>query len=136
MAKKSGATIQFHYLCKAFHFPQRQRLKKFIVGLFNTEGFDIEHINFIFCTDRYLHQINMQFLEHDTYTDTITFPFSAKGKPILSDIYISVDRVRENAELFGRPFLEELYRVIFHGSLHLTGFRDKTLTQKNAMRDR
>jgi rRNA maturation RNase YbeY len=94
----------------------------------------LDEIKVIFCTDDYLLRINKEFLQHDTLTDIITFPFSRPGEPLLSDIYISVERVRENAGIFGKPFLEELHRVIFHGLLHLCGYKDKTTPQQKVMR--
>ncbi len=92
-------------------------------------------VNFIFCTDQELLSINEEYLNHDFFTDIITFELSDPHEPrIEADIYISVDRVRENARIFGEKVNIELHRVIFHGILHLCGFKDKTDQQKRTMR--
>ena len=96
---------------------------------------ELKLLNFIFCSDAYLHQINVEYLQHDTFTDIITFPY-AEPPIIHSDIYISIDRVKENAALFGNKFATELHRVIIHGVLHLCGFGDKSETEKKEMRRR
>ena len=96
---------------------------------------ELKLLNFIFCSDTYLHQINIEYLNHDTLTDIITFPY-AEPPIIHSDIYISVDRVKENATLFKNDFTKELHRVIIHGVLHLCGFGDKTAKEKEEMRSR
>jgi rRNA maturation RNase YbeY len=128
--------IQFHYLSEPFHFPNRNKLKAFIVRLIKKEGKEIDHINFIFCDDDYLITINKQYLNHDTYTDIITFELSNKGAQLISDIYISVERVKENAKAFNTSFNNELYRVIFHGCLHLCGYKDKTKKEVYLMREK
>lgn len=94
----------------------------------------VEAINYIFCNDDYLLKINKEYLSHDTLTDIVTFELNPPGKPILSDIYISIDRVKENATLYHESFLKELLRVIFHGILHLSGFNDKKKDEKETMR--
>ncbi len=88
-------SIFFHYLSAPFHFSNRKRLKRFIISLIAQEGLQLNTINFIFCTDEYLLKINQQFLKHNTYTDIITFQHSTNEEPILSDIYISIERVKE-----------------------------------------
>ncbi len=94
----------------------------------------IHEINYIFCTDAYLLQLNQNFLQHDTLTDIITFHYHQKNQPIHSDIYISVERVRENAASFGVRFRHEFHRVLFHGALHLCGYKDKTKKDATLMR--
>lgn len=94
----------------------------------------IKEINYIFCTDDYLHSINMEYLSHDTYTDIITFDHSEQSSQPEGDIFISVERVRENAAKFQCTPEDELYRVIAHGLLHLLGFKDKTEEEKQLMR--
>ena len=126
--------IQFHYLTQGFSLKQRTTLKAFILDLFEREGKEVDTLNYIFCDDEYLLGINQQYLNHDTYTDIVTFELSGKGEPVVSDIYISVERVRANAGTFGTSFTHELHRVIFHGALHLCGFKDKTQTQVKEMR--
>ena len=99
------------------------------------EGKELEAINFIFCSDEYLLGLNQAHLDHNTFTDIITFELSSKNQPLVADIYISVDRVRENARLFQVSFKEELHRVIFHGVLHLCGFKDKKPAEQKLMRE-
>lgn len=126
--------IQFHYLTKNFSLTDRESLKTFLHYLIHLEGRKIHHVNYIFCSDQYLLQLNQQNLKHNTYTDIITFQFSLEGQALVSDIYISTDRVRKNAKIYKTSFKEELHRVIFHGALHLCGYEDKTLQQADEMR--
>ena len=109
-------------------------MKQFIIALFRREKKALAELSFIFCSDPYLLEINRQFLQHDFYTDIITFPLSDPGQPISGEIYISVDRVRENAAAFGNSLQKELHRVIFHGALHLCGYKDKTPGDEKLMR--
>lgn len=125
--------IHFHYLSQPFSFPARNKLKEFLLNQLKKEGKAVEVINYIFCTDEYLLQMNQQYLQHDTLTDIITFELSRSGKALISDIYISIDRVKENAVSFRQPFVRELHRVIFHGVLHLAGYKDKKEKDKNLM---
>ena len=92
-------------------------------------------INYIFSSDEYLLKLNQQYLEHDTYTDIITFDYST-GKVLSGDIFISIDRVKENALKFKKTFENELHRVMIHGILHLCGFKDKTDAESKEMRQR
>jgi rRNA maturation RNase YbeY len=101
------------------------------VVLFNE--FKLGDINYIFCDDHYLHKINKEFLQHDTFTDIITFDNSL-GKELHADIFISVDRVRENAISYEVDFPVELQRVMVHGILHLMGYQDKTKAERQEMR--
>lgn len=117
--------INFHYLYPRFHFTNRKKLKAFISGIFISEHTAFEAVDFIFCSDEYLLGLNKQHLHHDTYTDIITFQLSLKSEPITSEVYISVPRVNENAISFSTTFTHELHRVIFHGILHLCGYKDK-----------
>ncbi len=128
--------VKFHFLIPNFSFQNRNQLKLFLIGLFAKEGFKVAHLNFVFCSDDYLLLLNKSHLNHNTYTDIITFPFSNKREAVLSDIYISVERVRGNAANFSQSFKRELHRVIFHGALHLCGYRDKTLNEKKMMREK
>ena len=127
-------SIHFHFLDTRFYLPNRTDLKKFILQLFNTEKVKINAINYIFCSDSYLLSLNKKYLRHNTYTDIITFPYSNASQPVLSDIYISIDRVSENAKLFNTTFQTELLRVIFHGALHLCGYKDKAKKDAHIMR--
>lgn len=123
-----------------FFFPepasltQRGRLKLFIQQLFRKEGKKLGGLNYVFCSDKALLKINRDFLQHDYYTDIITFGLSAPGEPVQAEIYISVDRVKENARELGVSFRKELHRVIFHGALHLCGYGDKTEKESLLMR--
>ena len=128
--------IQFHYLTQGFSLKHRTALKAFILDLFEREGKEVDTLNYIFCDDEYLLGINQQYLNHDTYTDIVTFELSGKGEPVISDIYISVERVRANAGTFGTSFTHELHRVIFHGALHLSGYKDKSKEQAKLMRSK
>lgn len=92
---------------------------------------ELDNINYIFCSDSFLLDINIQYLQHDYYTDIITFDYS--DEYILSDIYISTDRVLENAKDLEIPFINEFYRILIHGVLHLVGFDDKDSQSKNIM---
>lgn len=115
---------------------QKRKLSAFlknVIIMFLPETKNIE-INYIFCTDEYLLQINQDFLQHDTYTDIITFDLSVKQNVLNAEIYISIDRVSENAGKFNIPYTQELHRVIFHGVLHLCGFKDKNIQDKEKMR--
>src|SRR6476469_1264120 len=126
MSVSPGQSIRFHYLVSPFSFSGRTNLKGFLSRMIRNEGFRIAHINYIFCDDSYLLQMNQEFLKHNTYTDIITFQLSGPTEPLLSDIYISIERVQENARLLHVSFKEELHRVIFHGALHLCGYKDKS----------
>jgi probable rRNA maturation factor len=128
--------IRFHFLVPPFHFSGRSGLKTFLVKRLKKEGKKIDAINYIFCDDAYLLEINRQYLNHDTYTDIVTFELSPKDQPLLSDIYISVERVKENASRLGPSFKNELHRVIFHGMLHLCGYKDKSVEQAELMRNK
>ena len=95
---------------------------------------DLNHLNYIFCSDNALLEINRTYLDHNFYTDVITFDLSSSPKEILADIYISVDRIKENAKSLNLFFKEEFHRVMFHGLLHLCGYNDKTKSQKELIR--
>ena len=127
--------IHFHFADISFSFPQRTRSKEMIQDLIQQEGKSIEEINYIFCTDAYLLELNQGYLQHDTLTDIITFHYHQKDLPVHSDIYISIERVRENAKTFGVSFRHELHRVLFHGALHLCGYKDKNKKEEQKMRE-
>lgn len=134
MQKAGIDKIHFHFLCRPFFFSHRNQLKHFLGKALKKQAKSVEMINYIFCEDSYLLQFNRQFLQHDTYTDIITFELSTKDQPLLADVYISVERVRENAKLFNSSFKRELHRVIFHGMLHLLGYKDKSNKDSVLMR--
>lgn len=128
------SSISFHYIDISFSFVNRTFTKKLISDLIKRENKRLDHINYIFCTDHYLLQLNRDYLGHDTLTDIITFHYQEADLPIHSDIYISIDRVKENATIFKTSFRIELHRVIFHGALHLCGYGDKSKKEQVVMR--
>lgn len=136
MSLHKAKAIYFHYTDQRFYLPYRTRLKNFIRQIFKMEGVVHGEINYIFCSDKYLLQLNTTYLNHDTYTDIITFQYSWPPQPVLSEIYISVERVRNNTKLYNTSFLNELYRVIFHGALHLCGYKDKSKKDSVLMRNK
>lgn len=114
---------------------QRNRLKSFLASTAESSKRPLGSLNIIFCSDEHLLGINRDFLQHDYYTDIITFDLSASSKaPLEAELYISVDRVKENAITLGQPFYRELHRVIFHGLLHLLGYKDKQKKDQALMR--
>ena len=123
--------IDFHFEDIHFGFPQAHQISQWITETVHSEGKSIGYFQFIFCTDDYLHKINLEYLDHDTLTDIITFPYA--DNPIESDIFISIDRIKDNAKTFGITFEKELHRVIIHGVLHMIGYPDKTPEEKNLM---
>lgn len=127
-----------HFFNEDLEFSPRhpEGLRTWILETADYEGFEIDEINYIFCSDSHLLTINQQYLEHDTFTDIITFPFSEEEKVITGDVYISIDRVWENSEKFGVEFEDELHRVIIHGILHLLGYVDDSDEDKKFMRQK
>ena len=119
------ADIQFFYLEAVPELRNRNSLKKFIAKLARAEKRPITFLSIIFCSDGYLWELNRRFLKHNFYTDIVTFDFDKQSDFVQGELYISVDRVRENAKSMGLSTREELHRVIFHGLLHLCGFDDK-----------
>jgi rRNA maturation RNase YbeY len=115
--------------------PHSLKLRHFLLDVLLFEKRTASSIDFIFCSDEYLLQINKEFLQHDYFTDIITFDLSV-GSAIEAEIYISIDRVRENAATYNTSFRRELYRVMIHGVLHLAGFKDKTKRENRMMRSK
>ncbi|MDI3320127.1 rRNA maturation RNase YbeY [Pinibacter soli] len=134
MNKQQTPVVSFHFLEVQFTFTQRTALKQFIVGMFKKEKKPLESLNYVFCSDDYLLEINNNYLQHNYYTDIVTFELSATDKTV-GDIYISIDRVKDNADNLEQSFKRELHRVIFHGALHLCGYRDKTSKEQEKMRE-
>lgn len=127
-------TIQFFFLQRQITLTQRIALKHFIKRIFKTEGKRVKNLNYIFCSDEYLLQINKNHLKHNFYTDIITFNLSQTPAEMIGEIYISIDRVKDNATQLDVTIKEELHRVIFHGVLHLCGYKDKSPKHKKEMR--
>ena len=126
-------SIRFNFLIAA-SLTDRTRLKKFIGKMVKKEGKPLAALQYIFCSDAYLLAMNREYLHHNFFTDIITFNLSEKSQPINAEIYISVDRVRENAANYNSSFKKELHRVIFHGILHLCGYKDKKPKDAQLMR--
>ena len=126
--------IHFYSADAPIPLRERRKLKAFVKDLILQEGFTLGEVSYIFCSDAFLIDINQQFLQHYTYTDIITFPFSGPGEPIEAEIYISVERVKDNACNFNTSEQQELLRVVFHGALHLCGYRDKSKNDISLMR--
>ena len=127
--------IKFINHDRNFNFPGKTYLKDFIERLFKKEGKKSADITYIFCSDEYLLQINQNFLQHDYFTDIITFDLGG-DETVNAEIYISIDRVKDNAANFGEPYKKEILRVIFHGALHLCGYKDKTKSEITLMREK
>ena len=115
-----------------FNIEDTKALSRWISEIILNENHELGDLTYVFCDDAYLHKLNLQFLNHDTLTDIISFDNSL-GKQIHGEIYISVERVKENAGTYQVAFLEELHRVIIHGVLHFCGYKDKTKKQQETM---
>ena len=115
-----------------FNIEDTKALSRWISEIILHENHELGDLTYVFCDDAYLHKLNVQFLNHDTLTDIISFDNSL-GKQIHGEIYISVERVKENAGTYQVAFLEELHRVIIHGVLHFCGYKDKTKKQQETM---
>ncbi len=124
--------IEFSYECD-FKLENESQYSHWVNRIIISEGLGSSTINYIFCGDQYLLEINQKHLYHDTFTDIITFDYS-EGRVLSGDIFISVDRVKENAKIYNISFQHELLRVMAHGILHLTGFNDKTKEEILEMR--
>lgn len=132
-----SAYINFFLEDVEFKLKHKAALKKWISSIVESEHQLIDDLNYIFCSDEYLLEINRQYLDHDYYTDIITFDNREEpNEPISSDIFISIDRVKDNAGSLGVSFEQELHRVLIHGVLHLLGQSDKTEEQQTQMRKR
>ena len=118
---------------KTFVFNNKNKIRRLIKKITLEEKKGLSFLNIIFCSDAYLLNINKKHLNHDYYTDVITFDYSEKNKNIEGDIYISVDRVKENATKYKQNKSVELIRTIIHGVLHLSGYKDKTKKEKEIM---
>lgn len=128
MPKINFFTEDINYALK-----HKTKIKSWITATINEEGYRLEELNFILCSDSYLLRINQDYLQHDDYTDVITFDNSEELKTIVGDIFISIDRIKENAKQFNSTTPIELCRVMIHGTLHLLGYKDKTKAAKTQM---
>ncbi len=130
MSKK----ITYHTEDIDFQLLKKTPLSNWIKKTVEIEGKSLGAVTYIFCSDLYLHKMNVEHLDHDTLTDIITFPYN--NDPIEGDIFISIDRVKDNAQDFKTTFDNELHRVMIHGILHLCGYKDKTAEEAKRMRQK
>ncbi len=128
--------IAFHQQNTHSKLSNRKTLKLFIQKLFKQEKMNLEQLDYIFCTDEFLLQMNQQYLKHNYFTDIITFNLSENTNTIVGEVYISIDRVKENAIQFNTSYVQELHRVLFHGALHLCGYKDKSKKDQALMRQK
>ncbi len=130
------STHKVYFFCQSITITLKNRnaLKLFIERLFKKEGKKLQVINFVFCSDERLLEMNQEYLNHDYYTDIISFDLSEDKTTVVGDIYISYERVKENAKNLNTTLMNELHRVIFHGALHLCGYKDKTKSDIAQMR--
>jgi len=136
MVVKPKATICFFFKDVSYNLRNRKKLKEFISYLFKKEKKNLRVLNYVFCSDEFLLGINQKYLRHDFYTDIITFDISNSKTEISGEVYISLDRMKENSSLFKVTFLQELLRVVLHGALHLSGYSDKRSAEKKLMRQK
>lgn len=127
--------LPIHFFSEEINFKPKSvtALRSWINQTITLEKHELKELNFIFCSDSYLLRINQQYLNHDTYTDIITFDHLDENGAIYGDIFISIDRIKENSKEFKTTFLNELHRVIIHGTLHLLGYLDKNKVDKEIM---
>jgi len=116
------------------NFKNKTIIKDLIESLFKEEKVSLDRINYIFCSDEYLFAINRTYLKHNTLTDIITFPLSDQNNPVFAEIYISVERIKENAKAYNVSYQNEFLRVMIHGALHLCGYKDKSQSDRQKMR--
>jgi rRNA maturation RNase YbeY len=129
--------VKFHYIDVQEKWNSRRLIATWVSALLKEEAVDYGDLTYIFCNDSYLIKLNVDYLNHDTYTDILTFNTNYDGKQgIVGEIYISTERVKANALEFRTPFFTELCRVIFHGALHLCGYDDTTKKLKTVMRSK
>ena len=126
--------IEYHYE-GGFKLKHEKKYTDWITRIVTEEGVTLDRLSYIFCSDEYLHKINLEYLEHDFLTDVIGFDYGGKDA-LWADIFISVDRVADNAEVFGKSFGEELLRVMAHGVLHMMGYDDKNEEGRLQMRNK
>lgn len=136
MATENKKTISFHYHETPFRMQKSSWIKKHLEGVIKSEKLKYSKITYIFSNDDFILDMNRQYLQHDYFTDILTFTLSGPEESLKSEIYISIDRVRENAKKFQSTFQRELYRVLVHGILHLSGYNDHTENEKKIMRQK
>ncbi|NVO18607.1 MAG: rRNA maturation RNase YbeY [Bacteroidetes bacterium] len=127
--------IQFSNQEIRYTLKNKLKVREWVKSIFTGEQKKMGDLSYIFCSDDYLHALNVQYLKHDTLTDIITFDYNEAEK-VCGDIFISLERVKENAAKYSRSMDEELGRVMAHGALHLLGYKDKSPADKNKMREK
>ena len=133
----NNKSILFFFEDVSFTFQKRTLIRSWLQRVAKKESKNITALNYVFCSDEYLLSMNKEHLQHDTYTDIITFGYSAKNSPeITGDIFISIDRIKENAKNYNTTFQNELRRVMSHGLLHLCGYKDKAKKDSEMMRSK
>jgi probable rRNA maturation factor len=130
--------IEIHFYAEDIKYtlPGKKKIREWISIVFQREKKKCSALNYIFCNDTYLLNLNKKYLQHDTYTDILTFNNGEIGCPVKGDIFISIERVRENSKIFNTYFSGELHRVMIHGVLHLIGYQDKTSDESELMRSK
>lgn len=130
---EGGVAIYFYPEDVDFDLTHPQAVSKWLLKVVEQEGKELVSLTYVFCSDEYLFRLNQEYLQHDTYTDVITFPYGEENE-IEGDIFISIERVKENAATFKTSFERELHRVMVHGLLHLCGYGDKGEEESSLMR--
>jgi len=125
-------SVTFNNRHKNIPIPELTNISKWLLNTAKSEGYDLGRLTYTFLSDADLHQINLQFLDHDTFTDIITFDYN-QGQLVMGEIYISLDRVKENAAINSQSFRMEFFRILIHGLLHLLGYHDKIDSDKKEM---
>jgi rRNA maturation RNase YbeY len=130
--------MAIYFFSEEINFELKEKLirKRWLKSIATKAGFTIKELNYVFCSDEYLYRMNLEYLNHDTYTDIITFDTSEKEFDIAGDIFVSIDRVGENAQTNNQKAETELNRVLVHGLLHLMGYKDKTKEESTLMRQK
>ena len=116
-----------------YSLSEEKKISEWLYLIAKSENFSISELNYIFCDDKFLYSLNTEYLNHDTLTDVISFNYSEGMGQIIGDIYISIERISENANIFNKTIKNELYRVMAHGLLHLLAYSDKTKSEKSVM---
>ena len=129
------SAIAINFFSEETNFKPKQvtLLRNWLLKSIEAENHTLKELNFIYCSDDYLLKINKEYLNHDTYTDTVTFDNSEIKGEVLGDIFISIDRIRENAKTFKTTIKDELHRIMIHSTLHLLGYKDKSPKDKTVM---
>ena len=128
------ALVSFYSVDVPIPIKHRRRIRQLIFDLFFKERIPFENLSFIFCSDKYLLHLNKKHLNHDYYTDVITFRLSDPLEEVVGEVYLSTERIKENAKAYDEAYQTELLRVMIHGALHLCGYKDKTKAGQKKMR--